>query len=37
MLVILAVTKLVRPHFVAAVESPVAPLEGFAAGAVEAP
>jgi MFS family permease len=37
MLVVLVVTKIVRPQFVTAVESPVAPLEGFAAGAIEAP
>jgi predicted MFS family arabinose efflux permease len=37
MFMILVVAKFVRPRFVAAVEAPVAPLEGFASGAVEAP
>jgi predicted MFS family arabinose efflux permease len=37
MLVVLVVVKIARPRLVTAVEEPVAPLEGFAAGAVEAP
>jgi MFS family permease len=37
MLVILVVAKIARPRFASAVEAPVAPFEGFASGAVEAP
>jgi predicted MFS family arabinose efflux permease len=37
MLVILVVAKVARPRFASAVEEPVAPFEGFASGAVEAP
>jgi predicted MFS family arabinose efflux permease len=34
---VLVAAKVVRPQFASAVEEPVAPLEGFASGAVEAP
>jgi MFS family permease len=37
MLAILVIAKVVRPRFAAALDAPVAPLEGFASGAVEAP
>jgi predicted MFS family arabinose efflux permease len=37
MLAILVVAKIARPRFASAVEEPVAPFEGFASGAVEAP
>jgi predicted MFS family arabinose efflux permease len=37
MLAILVVAKVARPRFASAVEEPVAPFEGFASGAVEAP
>lgn len=37
MFAILVVAKVAKPRFAGAVEEPVAPLEGFASGAVEAP